>query len=481
MNQKPNILFFFSDQHSGEFLNSDRVDTPNLNRLCWEGTYFTNAYSQNPLCVPSRCSMLTGRYSRNLGIYENRHILEANCTTIPRVLAENGYRTCLVGKSHFNGEQFHGYQQRPYGDLFGQAHQSEYIRTKDNMTEDQCALGNLILNSGATAIPLPMTQTEICVSESVKWLQQYASTSQKEPFFLSVNFDKPHFPLRAPKKFFDKYKDRAKLENSAEEDYMQKQAVEFVRSLFEFNKGWSQFADDKEAQQNALAAYYACIEWVDDAIGRIMECLDYLGLRENTLVIYSSDHGEMAGEKNCWQKTLFFDRSAKVPLVFNMPGQVGENVKNTSLTGLLDLFPTICDVAGVEIPDTCDGVSLAPILRGEKKSVRDSIFSESVLLRVPEHAGCMLRDGDYKYNYYLRGDHELYNMAEDSHENHNLIHDPAYAEICSSMRDRIEKFWEPEKQIQRYMECPCMQREKHFYFSSNQFLAGDGSYFDAKP
>jgi choline-sulfatase len=139
---------------------------------------------------------LTGQYSKDLGIYENRHILEANTITIPRVLGQAGYRTCLIGKAHFNGDQFHGYQQRPYGDLYGQAHQPEQIRSGDSA--DDSGLGDILGNSGATEISLPLTQTEICVSEAAKWLQSHVDTNPDQPFFLSVNFDKPHFPMRAP-------------------------------------------------------------------------------------------------------------------------------------------------------------------------------------------------------------------------------------------------------------------------------------------
>ena len=134
MPKRPNILFLFSDQHSPHvtgFEGNAVIDTPNLDRLAAQGVVFNNAYCQNPLCVPSRCSVITVRYCRNIGIYDNQHIVEQNCVTFPRVLSAAGYRTCLIGKSHFNGEQFHGYQQRPYGDLYGQAHQPDPGRTPE--------------------------------------------------------------------------------------------------------------------------------------------------------------------------------------------------------------------------------------------------------------------------------------------------------------------------------------------------------------
>lgn len=170
MDKKPNVLFIFSDQHNAQVLGcagDDIIRTPNLDRLAREGVTFNQAYCQNPLCVPSRASLLTGRQSRNIGIYTNTDMLEPNSCTIPRVLSANGYRTCLIGKAHFNGEQFHGYQERPYGDLYGQAHQPDPRRTADN---GEAGLGLLVGNAGPTGIPLPLTQTEICVAEASKWL-----------------------------------------------------------------------------------------------------------------------------------------------------------------------------------------------------------------------------------------------------------------------------------------------------------------------
>ena len=148
------------------------------------------------------------------------------------MLGQAGYRTCLIGKAHFNGDQFHGYQQRPYGDLYGQAHQPEQIRSGDSA--DDSGLGDILGNSGATEIPLPLTQTEICVSEASKWLQSHADTNPDQPFFLSVNFDKPHFPMRAPRHLYEKYAGRVQLPVYPEH-YLDQEAVPFVRNAVAIN------------------------------------------------------------------------------------------------------------------------------------------------------------------------------------------------------------------------------------------------------
>ncbi|MDY0290136.1 MAG: sulfatase-like hydrolase/transferase [Sphaerochaeta sp.] len=482
MSKKPNVLFFVSDQHSSKFLGKNGVcwiDTPNLDRLAQEGVTFANTYCQNPLCVPSRASLLTGTYSKHVGLYENRHILQSNMETLPRVLSNHGYRTCLIGKSHFNGEQFQGYQQRPYGDLLGQAHQAEYVR-KGGAGESEHGLEDLLENSGATSIPLPLTQTEIVVAESVKWLQRYADSSKESPFFLSVHFDKPHFPYRAPKALFDKYVGKVNLPKNNR--YVTEEAVEFVRKAVEVNGGWEHYGTDEAMHLHALAAYSACVEWVDDAVGRILDSLQYLGLSDDTIIIYSSDHGEMAGEKGAWQKTVFFDESAKVPLIMRWKDSFKAHGDKADLVGLIDMFPTICDLAGIPIPKKCDGVSLLPLLMGEAQSLdRDHIFSESVVLKTPGHAGCMMRSLRYKYNYYLVGKHELYDMEADPGEYTNLVDRQDHTEIAAEMKAAIEQFWNPEEQVQRYEDCPIMHNEKHFYLYSNQFLSGDGAMFNGRP
>ena len=160
MSSRPvNVLMIVSDQHSVRALGcygNSVVATPHLDALAEAGTAFNNAHCQSPLCVPSRTSLLTGQYCRQHGVYDNQHILEANSVTLPRWLGAHGYRTCLIGKAHFNGEQYHGYQQRPCGDLWGQAHQPDPVRT---VLKGEAGLGDLIGESGRSGIPLALTQT----------------------------------------------------------------------------------------------------------------------------------------------------------------------------------------------------------------------------------------------------------------------------------------------------------------------------------
>jgi choline-sulfatase len=480
MNPRPNILFLLSDQHSPHFAGyagHPIVATPHLDRLASEGVVFGNAYCQSPLCVPSRASLLTGRYCRDLGIYDNQHVLESNGVTFPRVLAAAGYRTCVIGKTHFNGEQFQGYQDRPYGDLFGQAHQPDPRRLPER---GDAGLGGVIEAAGPSGIPRPLTQTEICVAEAAKWLQTHVALRGPQPFCLSVHFDKPHFPICPPPEYFARYEGRVRLPDLPA-GFLEKE-VPFVRAAMRSFGICDPERRNRAAYERTLAAYCGCVEWVDDAIGRVLATLDYLGLADDTLVVYASDHGEMAGERGTWQKSVFFEASARVPLLMRWRRVTKDAGRHVPVpVGLIDLFPTFCALAGVATPSGCRGVSLLPLLHGEVALDRDAIFSESVILNAPEQAGCMIRTGPWKYNYYLDGRDELYDVARDPQEWNNLAAVPELQAVRMTLRQRVLAFWEPDKQLARYHGCPRMARQKHFYEFSNQFLLGDGTVADARP
>jgi len=479
MTSRPNILFLLSDQHSPHFLGATghlAVATPHLDRLARDGAIFTQAYCQSPLCAPSRASLLTGRYCRDLGIYDNQHILESNGVTFPRVLGSSGYRTCVIGKTHYNGEQFQGYQERPYGDLFGQAHQPDPCRLPER---GDAGLGGVIEAAGPSGIPLPLTQTEICVAESTKWLQAHVAQRAGQPFCLSVHFDKPHFPICPPPAYFERYAGRVHLPDLPA-GFLDRE-VPFVRAAMRNFGICDPERTNRAAHERALAAYCGCIEWVDDAVGRILATLDYLGLAENTLVIYASDHGEMAGERGTWQKSLFYEASARIPLLMRLPGAAESRGRRVDApVGLIDMFPTFCHLAGAPTPAGCGGTSLLPLLRGESIA-RDAIYSESVVIKEPAHAGCMIRTGRWKYNTYLDGAEELYDLAADPGEWQNLAAAPAHRAVRNALRRRVLAFWEPEKQLARYEARPRMSRQKHFYEFSNQFLLGNGAVIDARP
>jgi choline-sulfatase len=196
----------------------------------------------------------------------------------------------------------------------------------------------------------------------------------------------------------------------------------------------------------------------------------------------------MAYERGFWQKTIFFDGSARIPYIFRCPAKFAPGQVANDFAGIIDLMPTICDLAGLELQPkydgvacNVDGVSLKSALVDNKPVGRDEIFCESVVLKEPEHAGCMIRTGKWKYNHYLDKCDELYDMEADPGELNNLVNDPAHANTAKDLRERVIKFWEPEKQMARYNTPPMMSNEKHFSFYANQFVMADGIVIDARP
>lgn len=473
-----------TDQHNPKvagFAGDEVVHTPALDRLAAEGTVFDNAYCQQPLCVPSRTSLLMGQYCRNTGIYTNRDILASNGATFPRLLAANGYATCLIGKAHLNGDQYQGYQARPYGDLFGQAHQPDPRRLPQNHAH---GLGDIPFQAGPSRIPLALTQTEITTAEAAKYLQIHVGRGSNRPFLLSVHYDKPHFPINPPERYFRRYEGRVRLPDHWRTEHGEAHLAGLVPFVRENLTCEGYYHVDAEHHRRTLAAYYGCIEWVDENVGRLLDVVDYLGLGEDTVVIYTSDHGEMASAHGGWQKMLFYEESARVPLIVRHPAGRTIPQRRSELVGLVDMFPTLCDLAGIAVQDSCDGESITPLISGaesDRSWTRRHIFSESVLINKPEHAGCMIRRDEWKYARYLDGREELYNLSDDPDENRNLAVDSEFHAIRTKLRAEVDAFWEPNRQIERYDRTPRMPREKHFYEYSNQFVLGDGTIVDARP
>jgi choline-sulfatase len=187
----------------------------------------------------------------------------------------------------------------------------------------------------------------------------------------------------------------------------------------------------------------------------------------------------MGCEHGAWQKMVFFEASVRVPMIVRWPGRIAAGRRVADLAGLIDLYPTLCDAAAVQTPRSCEGVSLLPLLQGGKPLGRDAVFSETVLIRRPEMAGCMIRCGRWKYCLYLDRSAELYDLEADPHEMRNLA--GTGVAIGEELKERVVAFWEPEQQSRRYQRATRVPREKHFYPFANQFLLGDGTVVDARP
>lgn len=419
---RPNVLLLFSDEHSHRFLGSCRKNgenayTPNLDMLAASATTFSDAYCQMPLCTPSRISMLTGKEARNSGAWGNSRVLRPELNTIPRHLANNGYETCLVGKMHLGGKlQMSGFNHRPYGDLTGNCgHQWEPIY---DIAHAQ-AMRTRTTHTGQTDIPESLLQDKVVATETVSWVREHSAASPEQPWFVCCGFSRPHFPLTAPKRWIDYYAKRGISEPMFEKqgDAVGHPMTEGMRDGFKCEE------IDHNEMMEARLGYFACVSYLDEVIGDLLNTLEREGKLDNTIVIYATDHGEMAGEHGLWWKNGWFEACTRVPLIISTPESraAGKPVMCTTPVALLDLFPTICDLTGIDTPDDLQGRNLTPALSGNM--MEDiPIYCDSLVPRWGK--GTEFRSVRYKQYKYIRfrdAEPLFFDLDNDPGETDNLL------------------------------------------------------------
>ncbi|MHB9131765.1 MAG: sulfatase-like hydrolase/transferase [Armatimonadota bacterium] len=422
---QPNILFLLSDEHSFRFMGhvpeaegGEPVETPTFDQLAAQGTVFTDAYCQMPLCTPSRISLLAGREVRGCGAWTNESVLRPELPTLPGVLAAHGYDTCLVGNMHLGGStQFAGFRHRPYGDLTGRTgHQWEPLAPGE-----ENAMRLRTTGVGITEIPESLMQEEVVALETLAFLREHRHARPDQPWFLCASFSRPHFPLTAPKRWIDRYTPAnitPPRVPAAGDAYDHPMSVGMRR-------GFQADAIGDDEMMRARGAYFACVSYLDEIIGDLLLRLQASGLLDNTIIIYSTDHGEMAGEHGVWWKNGWYDACTRVPFIVSMPEQRrGEAPAHTVRTpiGLVDLFPTCCGLAGVPAPAELDGIDLAAIVRGGTAPAERPIVCDNLVPRWgPGTEFRSIRWRDYKYMRFRNAPPLCFNLADDPGEQCNLL------------------------------------------------------------
>lgn len=417
---RPNILFLICDD-----LNCDlgayghpQVQTPNIDRLASRGVLFENTHCQYPLCGPSRASFMTGMYPdqtlvRRNAIYIREHV--PNVLTIPQAFRLDGYFAVRIGKVfHYNVPRHIGTSGHddPYSWNYT-------INPRGRDKEEEDKIFSLVPNTfGGTLSWLAADgkdeeQTDgIAATEAIKLLEKYSR--QERPFFMTVGLYRPHTPFVAPKKYFDMYPlDEIKVPN-VPESYLAQLPQPAISSIR--RKKDQIDLDDKLARQ-AIQAYYASISFADAQLGRIMASLKSSNLEQNTVVVFTSDHGYHMGEHGHWQKTTLFENATRVPLVIAGPGITENGQVAKGLVEMVDIYPTMVELANQEIPKQVSGVSLSPILKDVDLTVRSSALTQY-------NNGYSIRTNRYRYTEWgEKGDlgAELYDHESDPEELINLI------------------------------------------------------------
>ncbi len=441
--ERPNVLLIVSDD-----LNCDlgcyghpQVRTPHLDALAQRGVRFERTYCQFPVCNQSRSSFLTGRRPNvtrvfsNPGQSDHPHFRDAipNTVTLPEMFRQHGYYVARVGKLyHFNvpaGIGTNGLDDpQSWDEVVNPIGRDRHEESKIFTLEPGWFGATL---SWLAAEGTDEEQTDgIGATEAIRLLEAH----RDEPFFLAVGFYRPHTPYVAPKKYFDLYPlDDVKLPQLSEEDRQREPAAAYA-SLHRVEKTMTDYQ-----RRQAIQAYWASISFLDAQVGRVLDALRRLGLEENTIVLFTSDHGYHMYEHGLWQKRSLFENSARVPLIVAAPGVASEGQATPALAELVDLYPTLAALCDLPSPEYLDGKSLVPVLQDPSQQVRDAAFTQT------EHRdvrGCSVRTDRWRYVRWTRPEpaNQLYDMQADPRETKNLAGDPRYADVVKELDQRIADY-----------------------------------------
>lgn len=432
-NRRNNLLFIMSDQHqrgaSGSYGHPE-VKTPNIDAIVKSGIRFDRAYCQAPVCVPARGSLITGLYPHAHGARILDDPLPAESRTIAHFFRERGYVTGAIGKMHFVDEsRRHGFDHRLYEADFRKTLTGEEWR---QLREDQGGGG--AVEGRPSKLPARFFQDNYYAEETVKFLH----ANRNRPFCLWSSFFMPHTPLVPMRRFFDLY-DPAKLTLPKRSDRALQDGFpgHLIRAR---ERGWYQQTDDE--LRRSLAGYYGNISQMDSCVGRVFNALRELGLEKNTVVVYTSDHGEMAGAHRMWTKHNMYEQSVGVPLAIRMPGEMQSGTSRRELIEQTDLFPTLAELCGHSVPKEVPGRSFAALVQNRSYTQREYAYSEYYFCRnvftrddryVAKPPILMVRTDRWKLNYLSWDRSELFDLEKDPDEFHNLIDDPAHASLIREL------------------------------------------------
>lgn len=437
MTGQPNILLIEADQMAAfplDFYNSEgQAITPHLSALASDGVVFENAYCNSPLCSPSRASKFTGRLPTSHEVWGNGAELPSETPTLMHFLRSSGYRTVCSGKCHFVGaDQLHGFDKRLTTDMYP----SNFDWSIDWEPEVDHRPGTSVQKLAVSG-PCRTNNQILYDSEvqfrTIEFLRYEALEQPETPFFLHVSYTQPHDSYQSVPKYLDQYKDMEIQPPRVSDEPIPNPVTDWLA----VHHGIDQFPPTEERIRASREAYYAMITHLDEYVGEIVAELKLLGLYDDTLIIFTSDHGDMMGERNMWFKRTFWEHSAKVPMVFHQPSQLAPRRVAQSVT-LADLCPTLSEIGGAT--EACekwgsqDSASFAKLLNGDDPNWRNSASVQyfGPGIEAPWFAA---RKGAFKYAYIHDWGGILINLIEDPDETNNLVEDPSHARIVADLHD----------------------------------------------
>lgn len=453
--RRPNIILLMADQltvFALENYGNRIVKAPNIAALSEAGVTFENAYCNFPICAPSRYSMLTGRLPHAIEAFDNASELAAAQPTLLHSLRRLGYSTSLSGKMHFVGpDQLHGYCERLNTDIYP----ADFAWVPDWKAGPRNAPTGIsmraVVEAGPCVRSLQLDYDEETAFLAKQKIYDLARDNNDRPFFLTVSFSHPHSPYTASQAHWDRYR---------HDDIDMPRTGPIPLAELDTHSRWLYFSHGRDRIEvtdqhvrNARHAYYGMVSYVDDKVGELIAVLRQTNLLDDTIIIFTSDHGEMLGERGMWFKQTFFESAARVPLLISGPGmRQGHRVSRN--VSLVDLMPTILSLANdgnVNVNTPLDGHDLSGLAGGAAAAGSDLVVSEYSDMGVC--APCrMVREGDFKYVYVHGHAPMLFDLEEDPLERDNLSGRPESAETERRLHTALTCGWDPETINQRILE-----------------------------
>ena len=449
MTGRPNIVLLMADQMAAPALpvHGNRVcKAPNLDALAAGSVVFDAAYSNAPLCAPARFSMLAGRLPAAIDAFDNASEFRAEIPTLGHHLALLDYRTILCGKMHFIGpDQLHGYQERITTDVYPASFcwmpsweaGPSYISSGVTLSS--------VVEAGPCIRSLQMDYDDEVEYHGVRRLYDLARDDDPRPFFLTISFTQPHTPFTPGQEHWDRYRhDDIDMPTVAEIPFDALDA--HSRGLY-YAHGRNLHTVTEAHVRRARHGYYGMISAIDDKVGRILRVLEETDLRRDTIVVFTSDHGEMLGERGMWYKHCFFEWSARVPLFVSHPASFAPRRVGTPVSHV-DLLPTLVDLAGGDASDVAmsdlDGHSLAGLLGGAHADRDEPVIAD--YLAIGPCVPCrMIRHGPWKLHYIHGHEPMLFDIDADPHERHDLAGDGAYRHVRDRLERRLKRDYDPDE------------------------------------
>jgi choline-sulfatase len=458
--QKPNILLIIDDQHNPRAMGwtgQSQAITPNLDRLAWQSVCFTNAYCANPVCAPTRHSIYTGLYSSEHGVIHNDLPMREGLPTLMAHLNRAGYTTANIGKMH-NAPYHHRrdfqfvLNHEFYIDSAGISHYAPYLATEASKrglklkswhrsrTSKKVWLEDPQRIAFISQMPEDLTAEHWITDHAINFMRDQLRNRPSRPFFLHASYFPPHHPYGPIEKYARMYHPEA-----------MKLPPNFSREKLDSwcnGKSRPEHLSDAEVKR-WIARYYGFVSQLDAQIGRLLDGLDQLGIEDNTIVIFTSDHGDMLGEHGRFYKSVMYEGSARVPFIVRWPG-MQKTGKESALVSHVDIMPTLLRAAGLEPSGHLPGKDLQPLIRENGKGWTErSVYAES--LNYLPFESLMLRKGPYKLIANATNtknpsiNYELYDLMNDPWELRNLAGNSDYSGKLKMLKDELTAIWTRQK------------------------------------